>query len=257
MKTSLQFPFKNKLINSLRKLRPSPVEVTIAAAPFIDIETLIPPDRRIVVVAPHPDDEVIGCGGILAAAAEQGNPLVLIAVTDGEACYPPTPGCSRQQLAAMRRAESVEALRRLGNLPAAIHRLGLPDGGVRDHMQVLTQQLRRLLQPGDIVITTWRHDGHADHDAVGQAVADASDSRGARLLEVPIWAWHWPSNDQAHIRRVRAHRVALTTRWEVRKEYALSAYASQVRPPAPLSSSPALPQKLLAPWLRQWETVIV
>lgn len=246
-----------KIANSLRALRPSRFECKIAAAPFIDIETLIPAERRVVVIAPHPDDEVLGCGGIMLAAAERGNPLVMIGVTDGEACYPPSPGCTRQQLAAMRRAESMEALRRLGILPAAVTRLGLPDGEVHRHGQVLSQQLRRLLRPEDIVITTWRHDGHADHDAVGLYAADAADARGARLIEVPIWAWHWPANEQSPIERMRARRVALDTRAEVRKQYALAAYASQLRPPAPLPSNPALPQQLLARWLRDWETVIV
>lgn len=253
----MPLPLSRRIVNSLRALRPSRFQIEIAAAPFVDLQSLIPPERRVVVIAPHPDDEVLGCGGMLAAAAEQGNPLMMIAVTDGEACYPPSPGCSRQQLAAMRRAETMEALRRLGILPTAISRLGLPDGEVHKHAQILTQQLRRLLRPDDIVIATWRHDGHVDHNAVGRAAADAADARGAHLLEVPIWAWHWPANEERHIDRVRARRIALTTRWEVRKEYAVSAYGSQLRPPAPLPSNPALPQSLLRPWLRDWETVIV
>jgi LmbE family N-acetylglucosaminyl deacetylase len=248
---------RTRLAHSLRSLLPSPFESAIGAAPFVDIDHLIPVERRIVVVAPHPDDEVIGCGGMLAAAAERGNSVALIAVTDGEACYPPTPGCTRQQLAAMRRAESMEALQRLGVVPVSVTRLGLPDGAVPEHMHVLVQHLRRLLRPDDIVISTWRHDGHVDHDAVGAATAAAADSRGARLIEVPIWAWHRSAGAESHLRGSKIQRIALTTRWEMRKEYALAAYASQVRPAAPLPRVPALPGELIASWLRNWETAIV
>lgn len=246
-----------KIEHSIRALRPSRFASAVADAPFIDIQSLVPSTSRVVVIAPHPDDEVIGCGGIMMAAAGQGNPIVVIGVTDGEECYSSSPQCTPQQLAAMRRAESMEALRRLGVLPDAVHRLGLPDGEVRKHGGRLTQQLCRLLQPDDIVITTWRRDGHADHKAVGQHAAEAAAARGARLIEVPIWAWQWPFNETVPADGEHPYRIALDTRAEVRKEYALSAYASQVRPPAPLPSNPALPQQLIGRWLRGWETVIL
>ena len=243
--------------NSLRAIRPTHFENEIAAAPFIDIAALIPLQRRIVVVAPHPDDEVLGCGGILAAAAERGNPVALIAVTDGEACFPASLNYTAQQLAATRRAESMEALRRLGLRPTEITRLGLPDSGVKKHALLLAQRLQYLLRPDDIVITTWRCDGHSDHDTVGRIAAEVTEAKGATLLEVPIWAWHAPSKEQARVLCVNAKRIALTTRWEVRKKYALAAYASQLRPPAPLPRSPVLPTNLLASWLRDWETVFI
>lgn len=247
---------RTRMARSLQQLFPTRFHNELATAPLVEFEMLVPPEHRIVVVAPHPDDEVIGCGGILAAAAEHHNPVALIAVTDGEACYAPSPHWTRQQMAATRRAESMEALHRLGITPVAINRLGLPDGEVRQHTRVLVQQLCHLLRPGDVVITTWRHDGHEDHDVVGGAAAEAADMRGAKLLEVPIWAWHRPAEELLN-HGIKAQRLALTTRWAVRKQYALDAYASQVRPPAPLPRDPALPPELMSSWLRNWETVIV
>ena len=248
---------RTRMARSLQLLRPNRFHSKLAAAPLVDFETLVPPEHRLVVVAPHPDDEVIGCGGLLAAAAERDNPVALIAVTDGEACYPPSPYWTRQQLAATRRAESMEALQRLGLIPSSVNRLGLPDGEVSEHRRVLVQQLGRLLRPGDVVITTWRFDGHADHDVVGEAAAEAADLRGAKLLEVPIWARHRAPDELAQLAHLQPRRLALTTRWEMRKEYALSAYASQVRPSAPLPRDPALAQELISAWLRNWEAVFV
>ena len=43
---------------------------------------------RVVVIAPHPDDEVLGAGATTATLALQGARVVVIAVTDGEASNP-------------------------------------------------------------------------------------------------------------------------------------------------------------------------
>ena len=86
--------------------------------------------RRLVVVAPHPDDEVLGAGGLLQYMAAVGVETLVVAVTDGEAFYP---GAAAQgyDLPAMRAAESQVALERLGCGTTPIQRLGFPDGAVR------------------------------------------------------------------------------------------------------------------------------
>ena len=52
------------------------------------VAELVPPGSRLVVVAPHPDDEILGAGGLLAATARAGRDLLLVAVTDGQASHP-------------------------------------------------------------------------------------------------------------------------------------------------------------------------
>jgi hypothetical protein len=47
-----------------------------------------PPTNRCVVVAPHPDDEVLGAGGATSLLAASGIDIVLVAVTDGENSHP-------------------------------------------------------------------------------------------------------------------------------------------------------------------------
>src|SRR6185437_4170480 len=152
---------------------------------------LVPPGSRLVVVAPHPDDEILGAGGLLAAAARAGREILLAAVTDGRASHPGSGKWPEAELAAQRRRESAEALEVLGAGAAAVRRLSFPDGGVAARTAALTTALAGLLMASDVVVSPWRFDGHPDHEATGYATALAARGRGARHLEAPVWACTW------------------------------------------------------------------
>ena len=47
----------------------------------------IPNPVPTVVVAPHPDDETLAAGGLIAALTSRGIPVTVVAVTDGEHAY--------------------------------------------------------------------------------------------------------------------------------------------------------------------------
>ncbi|WP_424188127.1 PIG-L deacetylase family protein [Actinokineospora sp. G85] len=72
-----------------------------------------PDDRPLVVVAPHPDDEVLGVGGLMALSGQ----VRLIAVTDGEASHPGSSARTPAEMAATRRRETADALAVLGVSP--------------------------------------------------------------------------------------------------------------------------------------------
>jgi len=55
--------------------------------PALSIEQLLANTQRVVVVSPHPDDEVLACGGLLALHARRGGEVMVVAVTDGEASH--------------------------------------------------------------------------------------------------------------------------------------------------------------------------
>ena len=48
----------------------------------------LPRPGRVVVVSPHPDDEIFGAGGLIAQMQSSGIPVEIIAVSDGEASHP-------------------------------------------------------------------------------------------------------------------------------------------------------------------------
>lgn len=185
---------------------------------------------RAIVVAAHPDDEVLGAGGLLRRLARQRTALTIIWATDGEASHPGSRSVRADDLASRRRAEADEALRRLQVTPLETVRLGLPDGGVNEHEPQLAAALLQRLGPGDLVVTPWRHDGHPDHEAAGAAAALAASSADATLLEFPIWTWHWshPRDIDDHLDRLA---VLLLDRSDLAaKQHAINAFTSQIQP---------------------------
>ncbi|MBB5941204.1 MULTISPECIES: PIG-L deacetylase family protein [Xanthomonas] len=229
----------------------------LAALPQRPIEALIAGAARLVVVSPHPDDEALGCGGAIACARRMGMPVHLVAVTDGEACYPHHPYWTPQRLRTVRRAELAAAAHCLGVDPAAIHHLGLADGEVGQGEAVLSERLQAHLQADDLVLTTWRHDGHPDHEASARAVRHAVAASAARTVEFPVWAWHWLQADAAVPQALRgAVRYALRDAdWQA-KQRALHCFASQLGTAHPPVPAPILPPQVLQRFARRFEVFV-
>src|SRR5580658_2584559 len=138
-----------------------------------------------IVVSPHPDDEVLGAGGMLAALCRKNVPVTVVAVTDGEAAYPGTSG-----LGPVRRSEQERALGRIGVSDAQIRRLEMPDGDVASHEESLVDHLQDMLTPDALLFAPWGLDPHPDHEACGRAAARAAWISGNRVASYLFWTWH-------------------------------------------------------------------
>jgi LmbE family N-acetylglucosaminyl deacetylase len=203
-------------------------------------ETLVPPGCRAVVVAPHPDDEVLSVGGLFGHLAGLRRELLVVAATDGTGSHEGSPLWPPERLARERPRETELALHRLGLAHCEVRRLGLPDGGLMHSRGVLAERIAALLRPGDVVFTTWRFDGHPDHEATGQACAAVAACLGVKLVEVPVWAWHWAPVGDARLPWSRAHRVPLDADMARRKAEAVDAFQSQLLPDASTGAGPIL-----------------
>ncbi len=183
---------------------------------------------RLLVVAPHPDDELLACGGLLCDHIAGGGQALIIAVTDGEASHPGSTTWSPERLAPARRAERAEGMARLGLAEVPTLTLGLRDGQVTQQVDHLTSLLLQTARPGDIVVSTWRGDGHPDHDATGRAAAAAAQTRGCRHIEAPVWMWHWATPADPRVPWVRLRRLPVAAAIRARKCRALAAHATQL-----------------------------
>jgi LmbE family N-acetylglucosaminyl deacetylase len=224
-----------------------------ATAGWPRLDPAVLAETPVVVLAAHPDDEVLGVGGLVSLLAAAGARLRFVWATDGEASHPGSTAPAVATLAATRRAESAAALSRLGAGLAPRTRLGLPDGGVTAREHDLVRRLRAVVDAGDLVLAPYRGDAHPDHEACGRAARAVA----ARVLEYPVWAWHWARPGDARVPWERAARVDLPEEARAAKAAAVACFRSQVLPIGPEpGDGPVLPQRVLAHFARDFEVVL-
>jgi LmbE family N-acetylglucosaminyl deacetylase len=221
----------------------------------VERDELVPPGHRLVVVAPHPDDELLAAGGLVSSCASAGRDVCVIAVTDGTSSHPHSSLWPRARLGLVRPRESGEALRRLGIAARSteVVRLGLQDARVAEREAELVERLRALVQPGDVVVSTWRHDGHPDHDAAGRASARAALSTGAAHVEAPVWAWQWARPGDSRVPWHRAVRLDIGLPLAARKRWAIGAHASQLESDPTTGRGAILPPDVIRHFVRPFE----
>jgi len=157
--------------------------------------TFAPTLGSTVVVAPHPDDESLGCGGLLALLRQAGVPVGAVLVSDGTMSHPHSVKFTPAARQALREAELRKALTILGVDTDALLLLDLPDGAVPTLGQLRFAEAAATLrayfqrtQPATVLVP-WRRDPHPDHRATSQLVAAALAGLPIRRVEYVVWAW--------------------------------------------------------------------
>jgi len=164
------------------------------------------PLGAVAVIAPHPDDESIGCGGLIAQLVNAGQPVTVLLLSDGAMSHPQSLRWTRAARVRLRLAEFHAALRALGVSAAGARALQWPDGALPDAgtagFDAAVAELAgclTALTPSTLLVP-WRRDPHPDHRAAS-AIARAANAgleRPVRVLEYPVWAQHrgaqadWP-----------------------------------------------------------------
>lgn len=222
------------------------------------VDGLLADAQRLVVVSPHPDDEVLGCGGLIASLMQQragATPLLILSASDGEAAYADDPSWPPDRLAAARRQELIDALAALGAASARVVSLALGDGALSARREALQAALAQQLRASDLVLVTYAGDGHPDHQACAQAAVAAAALCGARLVQYPIWAWHWSDPDSAPFLR-GALKLALSETARERKRHAIAQFRTQTGHSDPTPRAPILPPWALARFHRPFEVFL-
>ncbi|GAA4385526.1 PIG-L family deacetylase [Tsukamurella soli] len=214
---------------------------------------------HLIVVSAHPDDETLGCGGLLHRASRGGMDVTVVLATWGEASHPGSPTAGPTQLAHRRREEIEHALSILGepDNPIRLLAVGLADGQVAAGHHDLTAAIVGAT-PVDgartVVLGPWRHDRHPDHEAAGRAAAAAAARTDADLLEYPVWLWHWGT--PADLPRGRMAIVPLDVEDRAAKADAVRAHVSQIRPLSDaVEDAAVVPEHVLGYFRRDVEVV--
>lgn len=139
--------------------------------------------RRVLVLAPHFDDEILGCGGLLLALREQGAAIHIFFLSDGGMLPETREGgaAGDAERLAYQRRRLAEATAVAAELGATMETLGLPDGALAQHAGELAAAVREALASGpDLVLLPSPLEVSRDHRAAFAAVHTAlAELRGA------------------------------------------------------------------------------
>jgi N-acetylglucosamine malate deacetylase 1 len=152
---------------------------------------------RWLFLVPHPDDEALGCGGMLHRLAESGERPLVVYLTDGAASHTGSPTWPPSRLAAARRLEALASLRVLGVPDSDVLWMNWPDAQPHPPASAAfageRARLDRICRASRVraIATTWSGEPHCDH-AAAFALADAVSERGIALYEYLVWGWTRP-----------------------------------------------------------------
>ncbi len=191
----------------------------------------------VLVVAPHPDDEALGVGGLMARLAALGVPVQVLLTSDGSASHPNSKTHPPAVLATLRETELRAALDALGlDGASALHQLHLPDGRLPAapdqpgfaHAVQAARAVLGAVQPATLVVP-WRRDPHPDHRATWAILRAAAAARAwaGRWFEYLVWAWERATPEELpRENELRGWRVEVTD-FLPKKEAAIRAHISQ------------------------------
>ncbi len=189
--------------------------------------------KRILIVAAHPDDEVLGCGGLMARLVPRGVAFQVLFVGEGSTCRFDDPADPRAADAiANRRLGAERAMQLLGVTDYHFHDLpcGRFDQVPIIRINKLIETAIRSFQP-DTVLTHSGHDANNDHrlvfDATIMATRPGAQNHVERLLSFEVlssseWAF---DNSFSPNHFVRLDEADLQRKWQ-----ALALYDTEVRP---------------------------
>lgn len=188
------------------------------AATPIGIAGLLGDIRRLGVIVPHPDDETLGCGGLIAAAVAHGVAVTVTILTDGAASHPGSTAWPPARLAPRRANEARDAVAILTEGHGDLVFAGAPDGGLADHPEAAD-----AVPAADVFVTCWHGDPHADHVAAYAIAAAVARRNAAPLLAFPLWVL---TTDRP-VPDAVIHRIDVSAHL-VRKRSALASHTSQL-----------------------------
>ena len=157
----------------------SSTATAIAALPLRVADDVFLGCQRAVVVAPHPDDESLGCGGAIALLQQRSIPVQVLVMSDGTQSHPHSKRYPADRLRAQREQEICAALKTLGISAPKVTFFRWPDTAVPGQgnpdfaraVDLCCESLQRC-QPS-LLFVPWQHDQHCDHRATWQIVQQA------------------------------------------------------------------------------------
>jgi LmbE family N-acetylglucosaminyl deacetylase len=216
---------------------------------------------KLFILSPHPDDESLGCGGLIAACCAAGQAPIVAMLTDGAASHPDSFEFPPERLISLRQQEALAAVQCLGLPPENLVFLGYPDSALPSSGLEFAEAVARMAaiavaQNCTAIVSPWVWDPHADH-AAGAMMGQALASRLALpLFEYPVWGWLLAWDKEMAVGEITGFRLDISE-FLAAKQAAIAAHRSQYG--GVVTDSPrgfTLPEELLAMFQRPYEVFI-
>ena len=181
-----------------------------------------------VIIAPHPDDEVIGCTGLIQALVERGTPPHVIILTGGEGSHRGCCNTSAEEIMVARHQLTLKAAVTLGLPESYIHCLSYPDGGVAlGHPE--TERLQALLSElvPQSVFVPHRGEGWSDHLQAAEVTKHLLKGLDVSIYEYCVWMWYY---NVWHLDYRNAHVLRMSRTQHQRKLQAIDEYVTPLAP---------------------------
>jgi LmbE family N-acetylglucosaminyl deacetylase len=186
-----------------------------------------------LIVAPHADDESLGCGGVISLLRKYGQRVYIVLLSDGTRSHPNSKAYPAEKLRDLRESELLDAAEILGVPAENIIFCRYPDRDVpsmhTERFEGAVQNIAKLLsivQP-QCIFVPWRRDPHPDHQAAYQIV-DAARTATAKIYEYPIWLEQLGETDDApKTEEAVPFRLNISTVLHKKRE-AISRHRSQI-----------------------------
>jgi LmbE family N-acetylglucosaminyl deacetylase len=185
----------------------------------------------ILVASPHPDDETLGCGGLIALCARARHPVSILAMTNGEASHPGDQTW-QHKLGQIRQQEQLSALKTLGVSSPDVICLALPDGGLDqlngDKTNKIIALIEANMKPRNIktLFVPAIDDCHNDHQQTARLLARVATNYPVEY----VFSYQiWPPADRSA--QVSSNEVAYALDISsvlTRKKQAIEEFRSQL-----------------------------
>jgi LmbE family N-acetylglucosaminyl deacetylase len=210
------------------------VEEVLAAADLLPIRLLREAlaDQPFVVIAPHPDDESLACGGLIAEACQRGLRGKVVIVSDGAGSHPNSKAYPSERLTMLREMEARLAGAELGLRPEDMLFLRLPDRFVPHEGEEAERAINVIAScvretGAASLFVSWRHDPHCDHEAAYRIAREVQRRVGkVKLFEYVVWGHTLPSSIEVDPVR-GGFRISIDPEAMEKKRRAIAAHRSQ------------------------------
>ncbi len=210
-----------------------------------------------MILAPHADDESLGCGGLIAECCRTGRTPIVVILTDGAASHPGSEAYPPFRLSQVREAEALAAVRELGLDPGHLIFLRYPDAALPSDTKIVAKVSELLREFGcSVLFAPWIYDPHCDHEAAAIVARRSAEINASRLFFYPVWGWLLPNDNELPVESAKGWRLDIADHLAAKRR-AITSHRSQYSDL--IDDSPEgfrLPEKLLTVFEKPYEVFL-